>query len=66
MCLDEVYLIRGNEMFVFNRREIRLFQLVQGERNEVTDRRAIAAIVTSPATVLPVCRNSDSVTMSAG
>ncbi len=52
MYLDEVYLRRENDLFVFNRRLKRLFHIVQGERREVTDRDVVAMIVTSPAKVL--------------
>jgi len=52
MYMDEVYLRRENELFVFDRREIRLFRIVRGERSEVIDRNVMAMIVTSPAKVL--------------
>ncbi len=51
MYMDEVYLRRENELFVFDRREIRLFRIVRGERSEVNDRSVMAMIITSPAKV---------------
>lgn len=50
--MDEVYLRREDELFIFDRREIRLFRIVRGERSEVIDRNVMAMIVTSPAKVL--------------
>jgi hypothetical protein len=52
MYLDEVYLRRGNDLFVFDRREKRLFRIVRGRRVEETDRDAVGVIVTSWAKVL--------------
>ena len=52
MYKDEVYLRREDELFIFDRREIRLFRIVSGERSEVIDRNVMAMIVTSPAKVL--------------
>jgi len=52
MYMDEVYLRREDELFIFDRREIRLFRIVGGERSEVRDRNVMAMIVTSPAKVL--------------
>ncbi|MBN2346135.1 MAG: hypothetical protein JXO51_07060 [Candidatus Aminicenantes bacterium] len=52
MFRDDVYLRRENDLFVFDRRENRLFRIVGGERREVTDRDVVAMIVTGPAKVL--------------
>jgi len=52
MFRDDVYLRRQNELFVFDRRENRLFRIVMGKRDEVTDPDIVAMIVTSPAKVL--------------
>jgi hypothetical protein len=52
MFLDEEYLRRENDLFVYDRREIRLFRIVRGERSEVSDRNVMAMIITSPAKVL--------------
>jgi hypothetical protein len=52
MIRDDVYLRRHNELFMFDRRENRLFRIVRGKRDEVTDLDVIAMIVTSPAKVL--------------
>jgi len=52
MYLDEVYLRRENELFVFDRRQIRLFRIIRGERREETERDVVAMIITGPAKVL--------------
>ncbi len=52
MNLDEVYLRRGNELFVFDRRHKRLFRVLGGERREETDLRVVALVITGPAKVL--------------
>jgi hypothetical protein len=52
MYLDEVYLRRENELFVFDRRHKRLFRIEHGRRREETDAAVVAMIVTGPAKVL--------------
>lgn len=52
MFLDEEYLRRENDLFVYDRREKRLFRIVKGMRVEVADRDVVAIIVTSQAKVL--------------
>jgi hypothetical protein len=52
MHLDEVYLRRENELFVFDRRQKRLFRIENGRRREETDAAVVAMIVTGPAKVL--------------
>jgi hypothetical protein len=52
MFLDELFLRMGNDLYVFDRRETRLFRIEKGVRSEVIDRDAVALIVTSPAKVL--------------
>jgi len=52
MFLDVEYLRRENDLFVYDRREKRLFRIVQGKRIEVADRDVVAIIITSQAKVL--------------
>jgi hypothetical protein len=70
MIRDVVYLCRHDELFLFDRRENRLFRIVMGKRDEVTDPDVVAMIVISPAKVLsyePVrCRRCSTEDLAGG
>jgi hypothetical protein len=52
MFKDEIFLLDENNMFVFDRRDKRLFRIASGKRIEVKDNRYIGNILISNATVL--------------
>jgi len=52
MFNDEIFLLKENALFVFDRRDKRLFRIIEGERIEVKDIDIIGKVVTSNALVL--------------
>ncbi len=52
MLKNEIYLLKENDLFVFNRRENRLFHIISPGRIEITDNNFIANILISNAAVI--------------